>query len=278
MWPFKKREPKTIHVQLVDVAGVVKFAPIMFPVERLPASFEADTTMHRPEGDWQVIEARPVSAEEFKQTGKLTLLVQKLGEITNVPLGDVLFSLPTISNDLPAIAEGSSKLGKNVLELHEDDWRQVEWVSASLMEPIEKELAAIRNIYEHERVDVGFRKVHVRDQIPQPLLDATLNLHELASAVGKNATMLDGVSYAGVAGLVENAFALRLISSIEIYGLVRDSRLHVAGFQNTRVNNVPDEDVRHLDEFAVRHQLLLVDWRRVQIIEANYRDYFTNKS
>jgi hypothetical protein len=290
IWPFGNRQRTSIRVQLVDVSGGVKFPLSSFPLEKLPASFESQTTLHLKNDDWEVVEARPATAEEYRKSGKLVLLVRKLNLTKFSSPDEILFSLPTISNELPKIQEGSSKLGRDVLELHEDDWRQVEWVTDSLTEAIEKELESIREVYdrngaelalENGRVGMAFKKVHVRERIPVPMQSTQVALSDLLAAAGPRATILDGVSWMGVAGLTADAFAVRLISSIEIYGLSRGGRVEVACFHNRRVNNVPTEDVHNIATFARANGLVLIDWCRMIKVECEdymYREYFVRDS
>jgi hypothetical protein len=61
-------------------------------------------------GDWEVVEARPMTAAEFRKTGKLVLIVRKVKATQFVDPAKILFSLPTISNELPGMGEGSTKL------------------------------------------------------------------------------------------------------------------------------------------------------------------------
>src|SRR5207253_10674690 len=109
---------------------------------------------------------------------------------------------------------GSSKLGRNVIEIHEDDWRQIEWITGPATEALESELAAIRRVYETERQGVGFKRVHTRPEEPQPLVGQAVQLDDLRAALDPRAIWLDGFSYMGVAGIVADSFAVRLLSSI----------------------------------------------------------------
>ncbi len=275
-WPFKKREQGVIRVQFVDAEGEVQFAPCDVPVGQLPESFEASTTMHLGESDWEVVEARPVLASEFRKSGKLVLVMRKVRIETGMP-ENLLFSLATISDELPGIVAGSSKVGRSTLEMHEDDWRQVEWVSEALMGKVEEALGNIRRIHEEERAGYGFKKVHVRMEVPLPFAGVEVAPGELIGVAGERGTMLEGVSFNKVAGVVQGSFAVRLISSIEVYGLMGAGRVEVMGLLNCRVNNVGEEDVRRLAGFAKRRGLVLVDWCGMEVVEAEegaYRAFF----
>jgi hypothetical protein len=281
LWPFRKRDFQQIKVQFVDATKRITFAPCTFEADRLPASFEAHTVMHAGSGDWEVLEARPVTAAEFRRTGKLTLIVRKVEKGVFDSVDDVLFSLPTIANEMPGPEEGSTKINKNTLELHEDDWRQVEWVAASHRPAIEAEFAAIRDIYEHHRIESGFKEIHVRERLPAPLSTATISFQDLLAIAGPHATRFDGISWSGLAGITADSFAFKLLSSIEIYGISRGTSVIVTAFQNTRTNNVAADDLQNLATFAARHNLLLVDWCRTQLVEpdiSHYRGYFVDSS
>ena len=158
----------TIHVELFDAEELIQFQPIDLPPDRLPDSFEAATTMHLGDRDFEVVEARPMTAAEFTVSKKLRLVLREV-RIEKAALKDILYSLPTIDGALPGIAEGSTKLNKQVVEIHEDDWRQVEFVAQALQEQIDEQLRAVQQIYDEERVKIGFRKLHVRESLTAPL-------------------------------------------------------------------------------------------------------------
>jgi hypothetical protein len=274
---FRRKPRDVVHLQCIDAATGQVFAQSHMPVEKLPRSFEAQTTMHRPDGDWEVVSARPMTAEEALASGKLVLVLRKI-ETESVDPKDMLFSLATICDGpLPVIGEGSSKLDADVIELHEDDWRQIEWISAMFRDVIDREFEAIRQIHETERVGPGFRKIHLRQAISAPLGHLAVPLENLRDALGEKAKWLDGVAYTGVAGIAKDAFAARLISSIELYGTVRDGTIQCLCTTVGRTNNVPIPDVTNLAAFAAERDLLLVDWLGARVIEPtveNYTRYF----
>ncbi|HEY7087993.1 MAG TPA: hypothetical protein VH518_07880 [Tepidisphaeraceae bacterium] len=280
MWPFGKTKDHTvIEVYFHDASSGELFRKSRMPIERLPQSFEPQTTLHLGETDWDVVQARPMTSTEFRRSGKLILIVRQV-KIQHADPREMLFSLPTIADELPAVEEASSKLGRNIIEIHEDDWRQVEWVHASFRDRIEEELAQIREIHDRDGDGPGFRRVHVRKAIPAPLEPAEIRLEQLRQALGDKTTSLDGLAYAGVAGVVKDGFALRLISSLEIWGTSLDGNVRAACFGSARLNNVPQPDVRNLADFAAQHDLLLVDWCPMEVIlpiESDYLGYFASE-
>ena len=104
--------PGAIRVEFFDESTGKCFAQSDMPLERLPQSFEAATTMHRPDQDWTVLRADPMTSAEFSRTGKLKLWVRRVEKISMIDPHDILFSLATLSDELPEIVPGSTKLGK----------------------------------------------------------------------------------------------------------------------------------------------------------------------
>jgi hypothetical protein len=142
---------------------------------------------------------------------------------------------------------------------------------------IARELEAVRQIHLTERQGLGFRKLHLRGGIPSPLPEIILSLDELRQALGPSPTWLDGLCYQSIAGIAQDTFAVRLISSIEIYGAADGGSIQTICFTNVRLNNKPQPDLQNLAAYAARHDLILVDWCRAQAIppvEALYAKYF----
>ncbi len=158
----------SVRVSFVDAASGTCFAQADVPASQLPDSFEARTTLRLQDAEWEVLRADPVTRAEYERSRELRLELARI-TVGAVPTGDLLFSLPTICDFIPGVAAGTTKLGKQVLELHEDDWRQVELVAASLRAEVGAELAAVRAIYDHDRDPGGaFRKLHVRKEPAVP--------------------------------------------------------------------------------------------------------------
>jgi hypothetical protein len=256
-------EHSTIRVRFIDAKTGELLGETEVPAEQLPQSFEAATSLDIGEKSFEVVSAEPVTAREFRQTGTLRIELREV-EYATVDPSELRYSLPSISDELPPIAEGSTKLGKNVLELREDDWRQVEFVTLALQPAIATAFAAIERIYTEHREKYGFNELHVRKEVPAPLEGTSLTLAELRGAVGETVTWLDGISFSGVAGLVEGSFAVKLPSGPALYGLQREGRISVLGLHHTKASAAVEGDARLLAALASKHQLCLVDWCRVE--------------
>jgi hypothetical protein len=254
----------TIQVRFFDATTGQPIGEAELPVGNLPQSFEAATTLRLGEKTYEIVSAFPKTAQEFRATGQLRLDMREMKPVTMNPR-DILYSLPTISNELPDIEEGSTKLGKRVLELHEDDWRQIELVALTLESSIEADLRAVARIHQKHRKKPGFDELHVRKEVPSPLEGTWITLSELRSSLGETASWFDGVSFQGVAGLVAGGFAVKLPSGLTVYGLERGGRVHVLALRPPEgvAGASAEGDIRLLAALATRNQLCLVDWCRV---------------
>jgi hypothetical protein len=281
MWPFTRHserhsEPSTIRVRFIDAADETVLDDVDVPVERLPDSFEHEPTMHVRDDDWIVASADPPTAAAYRKSRKLTLRLRR-ARLQMLDPSEVLFSLPTIHQDMPRLI--SAPADSQLLRLHEDDWRQLEWVSARELRDIEAELLDIRAIYEIDQVGVGFRRTHERGRVPRPLRAASIEFRTLQMTLGPKARWCDGVALHRYPGMVENSFAARTPGGIELYGTTTDDNfLDCLAFSpEISPDAVTGSDVQTLLSFATLHDLLLVDWVRGRLLrpeEPPYRALF----
>jgi hypothetical protein len=240
----------------VDAASGAVIGQTESPPEALPASFEAYTRLEIAGQHWEVVEAEPMTRVEYVKSRKLTLVLRKI-KIETVPVDKILYAIPTLNDWTPAIAEGTTKLGKRVLELHEDDWRQIELVSRIHAETVESELAGVRRARE-SRVGPGFKAVHIRKRLTSPLAECNLTLAGLDRALS-GAQPFEGLAYRQVAGLIANGFALE-VDGTAVYGLISDGLV-----TNCGLLHLPDPPPKSIVDLCGEHGLLLVDWCAAQV-------------
>lgn len=253
-WPFRR---KTVHVTLLDeTTGGAIVVPDM-PPERLPETFIGlETTMHVGEVDYAVVGAEPPTRAEFTRTGKLVIRVRP---VTMVNPADALFSLATIGDELPA-TKGTA--GEGALTLHEDDWRQMEFVAGGLREAMEREFAAIRAVHQSRGHHPGFEKVHVRKDVPRPLGEG-IPAAGLDAWLGAEAESALAIQTGNLRAAVVGGFALRLRGGGWAYGVREGDRVVVLGLAE-----VDDGAARALAG-ALGDGYRLVDWLRAGVIEGD---------
>jgi len=244
---------RKVHVTLIDdrsgsVLGVTKL-----DASALPASFFASTTMHVHEAEWSVVNADPMTRELYEKTRRLVL---RLRPVERVDPQKLLFSLPTICDQLPA-SDGTEADGSEV-ELREDDWRQIELVAADLLPLVERELAAVRSIHVGERVGPGFGQIHVRSSLPQPIANGAVSSEDVLALAGVGTYL--PVRFAGSGRRVTDGVAVRSVGEGALYGLRRGGSLVVLGFHPR-----PSSGLVELERFAGRRGLVAVDWCRATL-------------
>jgi hypothetical protein len=256
---FKK---DTVQVEFVDADTGAAFAQSDIPLAQLPESFELETTMHLGDEEWSVVDAAPKHSTEFAKTGSLRLTLRRAQHIDPANL---LFSLPTINDAIPGLDESSSRTGRT-LEIHEDDWRQVELVSARLRPAIDTDLAHIRDIYASKAKEYGFTEVHVRRAVPEPLPGVALRLDDLWSRF-PSVTPHAGLTYEGAPYLIDGSFAAHVDAEAALAGTQRDgvaTAVCLLGWSSPS-----DAVVTALASVMQEFDLLVVDWCRGGVADAD---------
>lgn len=262
----------TVDVVFINAETGERIAGGNIPVSQLPDTFAKNTVMHIGEQPWQVVKAEPVTAEEFTKTGKLTLTCAIIEYISDK---GVLYSLPTINEDTPDTGDIAPQ--ENVFSLHEDDWRQAEFVSDSHMETINVEIRAIMSIYQNHQEEAGFSEVHIRKAIQHPL-NATFTLDKLKQYLPSDAKDAAAVVFAQDENRINDVFALN-ISPLVIYGHVaKGGNINALCMQfiDNPANTLPYV-LDGLVNFMKDYNLVFVDWVRLQVIPPDttgFQTYF----
>ncbi|MCP4417232.1 MAG: hypothetical protein GY805_11460 [Chloroflexi bacterium] len=256
-----------IDVIFWDVDAKETFARQVIPVEQLPQSFEAQTILHLGDDDWEVVNARPMTVERYTETGSLILELRKR-RMDYVSLEqaqkNILYSQPTICKEIPKIAIGSSKLGKNVLELDEDEWRQIELLSPVYKETIVAQLLGIQRIFK-EQSDaggsvMGFKEIYLREGISNPLNQA-IHPNDIISYAKQNPMIYEGLAYEKVAGLLQGGFAFNT-GNLDFYGTLKDYKITALCIHG-RIRDFSIEESTFLHDIMTKFDLYIVDWRRL---------------
>jgi hypothetical protein len=263
--------PRSVFVEFVDAENGLTFARTELPAEQLPATFAVDTTVQLGGDPWQVQRAEPVEAADIVAAGRLVLTVRR---IAAVPPQDILYSLPTICDPLPAVEPAPAPA--DVLQLHEDEWRQVELISRSLGATANAELDAVQRVYEESskrdpdgRI-VGFQKIHVRTMAP---LAGPVSRQRLWDLLPAPRHEHQGVTFGGGARLAVGSFALSR-GGVTWYGLADHDAVTVLGLQLDG-----DRPATAADIEPVLHafDLVLVDWCRcAAVVPEHLTDYLNS--
>ena len=248
----------TVKVQFIDSSTGNVFAISEMPSDQLPKTFEVQTTMHLDNEDWTVEEAIPAHSKEFRKTGNLTL---KMSKVVYMDPKDLLYTLPSISNEIPAYAN-SSLYHDFDYSIVEDDWRQMEFLNKSSMPRIEIEIAKIEKVKGNDSEEVNedftaFKNCHVRDTIGEPNLAIDIEKLKFILKTEKVGSLKISENY------VEKGFTLKT-EATTFYGQLENkvvSQFCIGEFSDLTVNEIQNL-VDELD-------LLFVGWYHCQIISPN---------
>lgn len=257
---FKKKHT-TIHVTFVNATDDSTIGVSDIPLEQLPEQFEIRTTVNLRGDDWIIEDATPMHASEFAKTGELTVKMSKLEQLDPKEL---LYSLPTISMEWPPIAPQSDFTAFD-LTLHEDDWRQREFLPPNTQPLVEEELAAIAAIWHKHRINVdetmhAFDQIHVRRAVGD--INLAINFEEFKKLLGKNE--VGAVKIGEHSGFVQNGFAIRAFAEATFYGIVSSEQITCLCLHMENPEQQPEDLIRRIN---TQFGLLYVDWPHTTLIK-----------
>lgn len=262
----------------VDARTNAPFIRSNVPASQLPETFALETTMHVGDQDYRVLRAAPETKAEFVRTGRLTLETVNV-EVQSVDLHAVWHTLPTIHGTLPELDATAD--GSHALQMHEDDWRQVELVSIEHrniivrhIEEVREVLASASSFTDAERKKIAsiadamgkargvgrygrMERIVLRDDLTEPLGSISLSVDDIADA-RVFGTRLDGVRFRSAGGLVRGSYAFASRSGVGIYGLCSGDRIRVVGLHGPPPS--PDSGEFDWIEAIGARGLVLVDW------------------
>ncbi len=186
-------------------------------------------------------------------------------EVMKMDPQDILFTTPTLNDALPALGQPIPIEGS--CQMHEDDWRQFEFVSPSFATEMAGELAAIGTIWKEQSVPLGdkgtaFRSVHVRKSIPKPL-DIPMTLADFEKLFGGRASSM---AVMGNDKCLRDVHAIQL-KNVFIYGVIQGDRLTTLGIEPQGRFAITGETADRLEQFITKHNLRLIHWRSRKVFE-----------
>jgi len=173
----------------------------------------------------------------------------------------ILFSVPTISNDLAPVEEFDGDPRGADVAFHEDEWRQIEFFAQSQLSAVQRMMKEYKAFEAEHRTEHGWRNVYVRkiDQAP-PVLSGPQALHELEVVLDAKAGPAPVLFSSGsVAGQVVDGFSIPLDGSVLLYGYANHSGIPILG---ALLGENPDHQalVRAITKLNAQKQLVLADW------------------
>ncbi len=188
-------------------------------------------------------------------------------DIKNIDPNNILFSIPTLSNEFPKMVAGKLQPDDKDVVLHEDDWAQVEFLPKSQLETARKMLREFKEFELINRTKNGWRKVYIRNFERSPVIDGDNALIETEKMLGGKAgspPIISSVGGSGI-GIVNNGFTLSLGRNINLYGYTSDRGIIVMGAD---IGENPDSTslTNAFTKINARNGSILVDWKAQMIL------------
>jgi len=89
-------------------------------------------------------------------------------------ISSILFSLPTICDVTPETVPNANNDSGDAFRLHEDDWRQIEFIAAASLPQVDREITEIERFKRANWTGTGFKSVHVRRERPDGLFPSRI--------------------------------------------------------------------------------------------------------
>jgi len=265
-------EPSTIRVVFVNAASGQPFSVSEVALDELPDVFDTESEIAIADTRYEIVEAQPAFKRDFAATGAVTLTLRRL-ELADPD--KILFSLPSIDTTTPKPGDTECPPRKR-LTIHEDDWRQIEFISMSHLPGIRSEMSAVERVYQECRQGAGFRRIHVREEIGAPLFDTLLDLRKARKELGDR-KMLKGFSLGDNRRLAADSFAFETDLGMTFFGLATNHTATVLCCSVHTPPQDPDEAAKRIAAFTARHRLVYVDWCWMVALnedEAEFQKYF----
>jgi len=184
----------------------------------------------------------------------------KIQQVESINPNDLLFIIPTISNEFPQATVGASKTYLDV-DLHEDDYRQNEFLPRYSMPLIKKEISEIKDVLEKYNSQnenfTAFRKCHVRRLIGKPALG--IRLTELISFLkGSDIGTVNVNSY-----ILKDSFAFKT-DNTTFYGISDNEIISELCILKWNANTIDE-----INQINSKFNLVFVNWCNAEIIQEN---------
>ena len=251
----KKERNNKIKVQLIDNLNGQTIGVSEMTADQLPETFSMPTTMHIQGDDWSVEEAIPENSIDFIKTKSLVL---KMRKVENMNPNDIWFTLPTISNEYPQTVAATMQTEYDI-QIHEDDYRQNEFLKISALSHIEQEFIGIKNVWENHSKKSNeytlFKNCHVRKLIGAPNL--TINFDKLKTLLNCNAVGQVLINE----NTLENGFAITT-KDTTYFGIINNNMVTELCILQWNENTISE-----ILEINKTFNLLFVNWYHCDIIK-----------
>lgn len=276
---FKK---KLIRVEFYNADSGDKIGYDEQRLKALPEDFEAATFVEIDGQRYQVIKAEPEERKQIKRGGSLIIQMVPVveeedksaafvaGEHEVQPVQRKLKTFVSASRPDIFPAFTGQRGGLRLMEMGTWEWRAAEFIHAAHILDIKTEFASIRDLKGyHARVENGrevYSQQHRRSLIKRPLGEQEILLEDLLRKHFSRSQPSEGITFMGSEGYADGGFSMRLEGGMAIYGLAPAGEVAAMGMSGWEGNT--GADVAQVQAFMAAHGFVLVDWEKLEIVEA----------
>ncbi|HWR88002.1 MAG TPA: hypothetical protein VN277_06245 [Acidiferrobacterales bacterium] len=184
----------------------------------------------------------------------------------------ILFTTPTLSDDVAPLVPATGQPSVGELVFHEDDWSQVEFFPKTQLSNIQRLLTEYKGFEQAQRVKHGWKNVYVRKIQRVPVLAGARPVAQLEAVLGAKAGAAPLLLSSGaVSGRVKDGFSLPLGGNVTLYGYVAGDGVPVLG---ASIGSNPDDMklTQAFTKLSASHSLVLVDWRAQLVLVSVGKD------
>jgi hypothetical protein len=198
---------------------------------------------------------------------------EKMDKVTIMDPSQVLYSLATICDRMAPLESPGGGPTDVDLSIHEDDWRQIEFVPAIDSEYIASKLAELRQFKVDHRKGAGWTRIFIRPDHPTDFGIASLRFSALrqilAARPGRLFIFQSWSAPVETAGQVPGGFSFRVGPHFSVYGfeghdIVRALGIHIDRLDNTQLDL--DSACAALSAIARQAELEIVDWYQCKTV------------
>jgi hypothetical protein len=174
---------------------------------------------------------------------------------------NILFSVPTLSDDMPVLDPIDKPPSRSDVVLHEDDWSQLEFFPRTAAGEIRRLLTELKTFEQANRKSSGWKKPYVRKIARTPVISAPEPLKQLEARLGTGAGGAAFITETNAfLGRVHSGFTFDLGGNIQLYGYTQKNDVPVLA-----ASVGPNADNMKLAAAFMKLNksdgLMLVDWR-----------------
>jgi hypothetical protein len=200
----------------------------------------------------------------FAWTRRSRKLPAQAKGVSEIDPQSILFTLPTICDVAPATIQDASHNSPEAIHIHEDDWRQIEFIAQTDLPQVEREMVAIEDFKHANWTGAGWKSVYIRKERPNGLFPNHLPYSVIDSVPHAPVQELV-IGSAGQEAIVKGGFAVRLSPTLFMYGrqsegIIVDLGLCMSADQK---ESVPTQDLLVL---CRRFHLIVADWCAGRVI------------